>query len=249
MCEFLDSLRTTPSFRTMSDTDLLTLIDGAVRMTYGRGSTLFRRGDAAERYFLVLSGRIVLHYDDPGDPLGTSRVVGPGEVVADASICAVGTYPVTAQALADTETLAMDAAPLRRLLEERFDLMVNVLGGMSAGLRELVRQIGEIKMKTAAQRVALYLVRLAPCRAGPAEVRLPHEKKLLASQLGMKPETLSRALARLHSLGVSATGGNSLLRIEEVEQLRSFAQQTDCDAALGLEWTPEMAVLQPEAET
>ena len=40
-------------------------------------------------------------------------------------------------------------------------------------------------------------------------MRLPYDKKLIASRLGMKPETFSRALAQLRNHGVTIKGGDA----------------------------------------
>ena len=52
------------------------------------------------------------------------------------------------------------------------------------------------------QRVADFLLKLCPAEDGPAEVALPYDKSLIASRLGMKPESFSRSLARMRDLGV-----------------------------------------------
>ncbi len=56
-------------------------------------------------------------------------------------------------------------------------------------------------------------------------MRLPYEKKLLASQLGMQPETLSRALMRLQGLGVSNGNGAAVFRLRDVALLRRYASE------------------------
>jgi CRP-like cAMP-binding protein len=226
----IKSLRACRLFRGITEPDVSKLTQQAAVERYQAGDILFRRDDAAERFFVVLEGRVALHLDGEGDPSGVARIAGPGESFAEACICGLGSYFVTAEALARTTVVAIQREPLRALLEQRFDLVLAMLGEMSFRLRGLVRQITDLKMKTTAQRLAVHLVRLTEAESGPAEIRLPYGKKLLASQLGMQPETLSRAFLKLQPLGVRCVVSENLLRIRDVAVLREFSEDAEENA-------------------
>jgi CRP-like cAMP-binding protein len=217
-------------FRGMTEAELSTLTRRASVERYQAGDILFRQDDPAERFFVVLEGRVVLYLDREGDPSGVARIAGPGETFAEACICGLGSYFVTAEALARTTVVAIEREPLRALLEQRFDLVVAMLGEMSFRLRGLLRQITDLKMKTTAQRLAAYLVRLTEAESGSAEIRLPYGKKLLANQLGMMPETLSRAFLKLQSLGVRCVVAENLVRIRDMAVLREFSEDAQENA-------------------
>lgn len=58
------------------------------------------------------------------------------------------------------------------------------------------------------------------CEAGGADqVRLPQEKRLIASQLGMTRETFSRVLPAMARHGLRVTG--DLLRVEDLAAARA----------------------------
>jgi CRP/FNR family transcriptional activator FtrB len=213
----------------MTEADLSKLTEQASVERYQAGNILFRHDDAVDRFFVVLEGRVVLYLETEGDPSGVARIAGPGETFAEACICGLGTYFVTAEALAPTTVVAIPREPLHALLEQRFDLILAMLREMSFRLRGLVRQITDLKMKTTAQRLAVHLVRLTEADSGPAEIRLPYGKKLLASQLGMQPETLSRAFLKLQPLGVRGVAAENLLSIRDVAVLREFAEGVEED--------------------
>ena len=86
-------------FRGMTEAELSKLTQQAVVERYQAGDILFRQDDAAERFFAVLEGRVVLYLDREGDPSGVARIAGPGETFAEACICGLGSYFVTAEAL------------------------------------------------------------------------------------------------------------------------------------------------------
>jgi CRP/FNR family transcriptional activator FtrB len=101
-----------------------------------------------------------------------------------------------------------------------------MLHDMSMTLRRQVRQIMDLKMKTAAQRLGSYLAGLSEVHCGAATVRLPFEKKLLACHLGMQPETLSRALMKLQDLGVRYHQTGAAFHIGDVDWLRAFCDES-----------------------
>lgn len=97
-----------------------------------------------------------------------------------------------------------------------------MLGSMSFRLRLMVRQIAELKLKTTAQRLGGFLLTLTDIDSGPATVRFPYDKRVVAGILGMKPESLSRALARLSTIGVRSQADN-VVHVIDVARLRRFS--------------------------
>ncbi len=57
---------------------------------------------------------------------------------------------------------------------------------------------------------------------------LPYDKILIAGRLGMKPESLSRAFARLKSEGVQIK--QNLAQIEDIEHLRIYCEEDPAQA-------------------
>src|SRR5690606_11300976 len=62
------------------------------------------------------------------------------------------------------------------------------------------------KLRGGAERLANYLLTQRVRQNDRATITLPHEKRVLASLLGMTPENLSRAFANLGAYGVTANG-------------------------------------------
>ncbi|MFV0475395.1 MAG: helix-turn-helix domain-containing protein, partial [Pikeienuella sp.] len=64
-------------------------------------------------------------------------------------------------------------------------------------------------------------IELCPEDAESAKVTLPYDKALIAGRLGMKPESLSRAFARLRDSGVRINQTSAA--ISSVNRLRELA--------------------------
>jgi CRP/FNR family transcriptional activator FtrB len=72
--------------------------------------------------------------------------------------------------------------------------------------RDVVRALKDHKLRTGAERLANWILETDRMQGGSGRVVLPHDKRTLASRLGMTPENLSRSLANLAAHGVAGSG-------------------------------------------
>lgn len=221
----IEALRLTPFLAKASVDDLARLAADARRLTYASRQTLFRQGDAATAFFIVLAGHVALYLDGDDNPAHLARICGPGETFGEWCICCEDTCPVTARSFGPVELITIAGDALTELFHANPDIAQALIAQQSARLRGLVRQLMDLKMKSAAQRVGGYFLELAQRREGRCEIRLPFEKKLLAHHLGMQPETLSRILVKLQSVGVRYHRASDAFRIDDAAALREFCDE------------------------
>lgn len=218
-------VRSTPLFGAMPQDVAQSLIGNQSVKHYDKGTTLFQQGEPANSFFVVLDGWVKVFRITPD---GNEAVVGVfrrGETFAEAAIFLGGRYPVSAEVVTNARLLRIDGDLLRRRIREQPDLALSMLASASYHLKSLVEQIEQIKLLSAPQRIADFLVRLCPAREGTFTIELPYEKALIASRLGMKPESLSRALAKLRPLGVSVD--RESVSIVDVDLLVRFVETSD----------------------
>jgi CRP/FNR family transcriptional activator FtrB len=221
----LEALRLIPFLAQVPTEDLAPLAARARRVTCVAREVLFRRGDPAEAFFIVISGHIILYLDGDDDPSHIARICGPRESFGEWCVCSQEACPVTAHAFGPAELIMIPGDALAALFAASPDLACALIGETTVRLRGLVRQMMDLKMKTAAQRVGGYLLELTHGREEPCEIRLPFEKKLLAHDLGMQPETLSRILLKLQGIGVHYHRSIDAFRIADVAALRQFCDE------------------------
>jgi CRP/FNR family transcriptional activator FtrB len=77
---------------------------------------------------------------------------------------------------------------------------------LSGCYQGLVRAIKNQKLRGGVERLANYLLAQQSRQGGGPTLTLPHEKRFVASLLGMSPENLSRAFANLADYGVEVDG-------------------------------------------
>jgi CRP-like cAMP-binding protein len=218
-------VRATPLFGGMTPQVAQSLIGSQAVRAYEKGVLLFQQGEPANSFFVVLDGWVKLFRMTPD---GNEAVVGVfrrGETFAEAAIFLGGRYPVNAEVVTPARLISVDGEVLRNKIREQPELALSMLASASYHLKFLVEHIEQIKLLSAPQRIADFLIQLCPVREGSCTVDLPYEKTLIASRLGMKPESLSRALAKLRPLGVRVE--RERVFVVDVALLEHFVQASD----------------------
>lgn len=218
----LEIVRRTPLFVDFTEAALNDLLKDAWVKEYPRGALLFLRGDPVTRFFVVLTGWVKVFRDTPSGEQSVVHVMKPGESFAQAAIfTGRQDFPASAEVVDDARIVEIPSAPFMARLHADSRLAIKMLGAVSARLLQLVQHIEQLQFRSTAQRLADFLANLSTVRTGPASLRLPYDKSLIAARLGMKPESLSRAIAKLRKVGVTVSG--STVSIKDMAVLRTFA--------------------------
>ncbi len=218
-------VRSTPLFGAMSQEVTQSIIGNQAVRSYDKDVVLFQQGEPATGFYVVLDGWVKLFRMTPDGGEAVVGVFRRGETFAEAAIFLGGRYPVSAEVVTPSRLLRVDGEVLRRRIREQPDVALSMLASSSYHLKSLVEQIEKIKLLSAPQRIADFIVGLCPVREGAATIELPYEKALIASRLGMKPESLSRALAKLRPLGVSVD--RDRVSVADIQLLSRFVESSD----------------------
>ena len=209
-------------FKNVPDDITKTLLAQSHKKTISRGKTLFIQGDNAESMFVVLKGWVKLTRISPSGDEIVLTVYSAGDSFGEAAALRAGLYPVSAEAVSDCKLISIKASIILAALEKHPELAVAMLSCTFQHLHELVLQLEDMKALSGAKRLAAFLNALAPVDTGSCTFSLPYDKILIAARLGMKPESLSRAFARLRKSGVMVSRNN--VAIADVEQLRDYVE-------------------------
>ncbi len=221
-------VRETPLFAGLSEDAVNGILRGARLKHYERGEMLFLRGDSVDRFFVLLDGWIKVFRDTPDGEQSVVAVMKPGDGFAQAAIfTGRTTFPASAEIVDDARLVEIPAGPFLAQLKEDSGLALKMLGAVSERMLQLIQHIEKLQFRSTSERLADFLIGLAEEEEGPATIRLPYDKSLIAARLGMKPESLSRALAKLRKLGVSSK--SNVVEVEDLERLREFCRPDDLE--------------------
>lgn len=171
---------------------------------------LFAQGDDAVAFYFVVAGAVRLYRLSPTGDEKVIEILMPGSTFAEAVVFLGGRYPVYAAALVDTKLVEIPTSHFLSLLETNRTIALRMLAGMSARLHQLINDVQALSLETAGQRVAGYILEQFPKDVASADIHIPIHKNVLASRLGVKPETFSRVLATLRGAGLIAVAGNDI---------------------------------------
>lgn len=152
----------------------------------------------ADRYIpklLVLSrGRAKVSRTDTSGNEQVIRILRPGDYIGETAVFSDTAVQYDTIALEDSSFCTLDKNHLRQMLTTQPDLALKILGDMAKRLQSVEAQLESLGQKPAEQRL---LDALRHYASGQTAFTLGISKKDLASQIGVRPETLSRLFKRL----------------------------------------------------
>lgn len=183
-----------------------------------KGELVFHRGEPSGRLFLILSGNVklsipaergqekVLEFLSPGDAFGESALLPNHQAIADA------------QAIQACELLAFNANDVMAAISKVPSFAQQLLTNLSRRVESLFRDMESVSLRSAAQRVAEYLLRQPRV---DNQANLPFHKRAIASKLGLQPETFSRSLQQLAADGLISVRGSRVF-IHDPDRLQAM---------------------------
>jgi CRP/FNR family transcriptional activator FtrB len=181
------------------------LLQHAVEHRVSPGTILFEQGDAPNFQHLIVAGSVQLvARSDEREVL--VEVVRAPELILPAAVLLDSPYLVRARAPEPSHILLIHGREFRAAIARDPAFAQEVMKSLAGQFRRMVRQVKNLKLRSARERVGSYVVGLAMRQGRSDRAILPYEKNLIASELGLARESFSRALASLRRSGVVVRG-------------------------------------------
>jgi CRP/FNR family transcriptional regulator len=210
-----------PLFSGLEPDHLATLASIAVPKKIQKKSVLFREGEEAKGFFLLVKGKIKLTKVSPSGKEQILHFVNPGQSFAEAALYMDRTYPATAEAIEESHLLYLPSEALAEAISTNENLAMNLLAHLARYLQILTRKVEELSLMDAAARFAQHV--LSGMDPVTGLVRLSAGKGQMALSLGMAVETFSRILTRLKDEGIIKEASPGVLQVLDREALERYA--------------------------
>jgi CRP-like cAMP-binding protein len=125
-------------------------------------------------------------------------------------------FQVNIEAVNDSTILSISSQQFKKFIKENANLANNVLLDISLKNKNFIDQLVQLKMANSKQKVGQFLLGMAFEKGSKAKnIELNFDKSVIASYLGIKPETLSRTLKKLKKDREIAVEKNKITLLRE----------------------------------
>jgi CRP/FNR family transcriptional activator FtrB len=212
----------TELFEALGETVAQRLARGAFVQGLPKGAMLFHQGDGAEFLHVILTGRISLFARGPDEQETVIEFFAAGDMVVAAAVVLNLPYLVSARVTSDARVLMIPGETFRRAVTQELSVASAMMTVLCRHWRLLITQVKDLKLKSASQRLATYLLTLAEGSKDGCAIQLPESRRSLAARLGIAPESVSRSFAQLEAHGVRVDGRQ--VEIADAAGLRKFCR-------------------------
>ena len=199
----IDQLLEQPLFERLDRLSVEEIARGGWAIAHKRGVRVLSRGDRLDGLYTVFEGRLKLYMLSCNGDERVLRILQPGDSFGEAIMFNAIPSPVFVETLAPVRLGFFPRSVITDALASKPNFTASMLQGMSALMRELIRDLETCCLQNALQRTVSYLLREAEAAPPPhVEVQLPAPKAVVASTLNISAETFSRELHRLQDEGL-----------------------------------------------
>lgn len=188
-----------------------------------KGQVFFIHQESADNFYLVQKGWVKLFRETLDGAQAVVDIVPSGHLFGETSIFEDDVYPYSAEAAEPSEVIVLPLAVLKQEIEENPKLALSMLSAMARYRKQQDQELEHRTLQNASQRIGCFLLRLADQdQDGPLTIHLPYDKTLVASRLGMQPETFSRALSKLKTAtGIKVNGAS--VQMSSLDDLMKYS--------------------------
>ena len=178
--------------------------------TYKKGSEIYGEKEPAEYVYQVKTGAVRSYklLSDGRRQIGAFHLAGDIFGLENGS-----EHRFTAEAIVDTTVRLIKRHSLELVAESDAMVARNLLSMTTSNLQHAEDHMLLLGRKTSLERVAAFLIEMDTRLTAAGIMALPMSRRDIADYLGLTLETVSRALSRLHELGILGFIGNTQRQI------------------------------------
>lgn len=217
-------------FEKLDDKQLDAILALASIRRMPQGQAVFKQGQIAEEFFVLLHGRLQVGRVTPDGQQTMVRVVNPGELFGFAKALQRNDYPGTPVAAVESLLLVWPMAAWESVVEHNALMAVNAMHAVGQRLQEAHTRIVEMSTESVERRVAHAILRLIQQSGRKVEdgiaIDFPITRQNVAEMTATTLHTVSRIFSGWEDEGL-VRGGRQKLTVLKPHQLLLRAEGLD----------------------
>ncbi|ADY73476.1 transcriptional regulator, Crp/Fnr family [Desulfurobacterium thermolithotrophum DSM 11699] len=190
----------------LSEKQLRKLEEISILKQYTKGKIIFNPSQKAEGFYILLKGKIKIYKTKKGKEQ-ILRIFSSPVFFGEAASFTGENFPVWAETLEDSKILFISRKQFLELMREDPEIAIKLLTIMSKRLIYLTNLIESLSLKDALSKVSFYILKkVEETNNNEIEFRT----NIVAMQLGLTKETVSRVLSKLKLMEVIKKDGNKV---------------------------------------
>ena len=215
------TIRALPLFKEMSEENFGALMNAAFLQRFPARVNLITEGDLPDFLHIVVEGPVELYANHDGHET-TLDIIGPVTTFILAAVIRDEPYLKSARTLSPAQILMVPAQTVRDVFDRDAAFARAIVNELAQRYRGIVKALKNEKLRTSAKRLANWILSMDAQQGRRRQVDLKFDKRIIASNLGMSPENLSRNLALLADHGIRSSARDIV--IEDQSALERFAK-------------------------
>lgn len=194
-------LQQVPLFHDLNAQELERIEDISIARSVAKKSTVFLEGSAKEAVYFIRSGLVKTYKTDEHGHEQIVSFLKSGDLFPHTGFFNQNPYPATAEAIVDTQLLAIPVRTFEQLMISTPSIAVKMMRVMGDKIRELQEKLQVLSGQDVKHRALTFLLQLAEQHGKPQEgaimINLPMTHQEIATSVGTTRETINRLLNQL----------------------------------------------------
>lgn len=221
----LQSLQEVPLFRDLNEQELKQIWDITIQRAFRKKSIVFTEGTRKEAVFFIQDGLVKAFKTDENGNEHIVSFLQAGDMFPHTGFFDHAIYPATAEAVVDTQLLAIPIQSFEQLLINIPVISIKVMKAMSQKIKELQEKLQQLTGNDVQDRTLSFLVKLAEQygtpRNGLIYINVPMTNQEFANTIGTTRETVNRLINQLRKEGIVETNRNGYI-IHDLQALKNW---------------------------
>lgn len=210
-------------FQECNATFLDTLAQQSKTQHLKKGQVLIVHEDKAKRFYIISKGLVKLYRETLNGTQAVIDITAKNNIFGETSIFHNNTHPYSAEATENSIIISCPLPLLKTEIENNPKLAIVMLSSMAKLKHETDQELEHRTIQNASQRIGCLLLKIANQNSKKStSISLPYDKALIASRLGMQPETFSRALKKLKKETKIEIKGTTVT-VDNISQLSQYS--------------------------